>query len=61
MSHQVAHIAALLERETSSPNNASHSRRKRKVERFDAHVQKWDLPIKYKFDPNTRHSECCPL
>ena len=30
-------------------------RKKRKVEQFDAYVQKWNLPIKYKFDPLNPH------
>ncbi len=27
-----------------------HKRKKRKVEKFDAYVQQWSMPIKYKFD-----------
>lgn len=36
-------------------------RLKRKVEQFDAYVQKWSLPIKYKFDPQNAHGEYCAL
>ena len=32
-------------------------RKKRKVEKFDAYVQQWSMPIKYKFDTNGGHSK----
>ena len=49
---QVAEIKKMM----MNPEDGKR-RKKRKVEQFDAYVQKWDLPIKYKFDPLSSHGK----